>query len=159
MVTANAFTNPVWGRCGPVQRSIKFPHLYALVLAWSGILFVINYLLKGLLPNNSRLKLIDNIITILPLLTLFFRTLAWQLLSLRQLFQFSHSHFESLWSLPCSSHKRIHRRWLAQYTSEIQIPPRGLIQVYGLKSARILPFLFDPQSWSIPIGNLLQEDE
>ena len=56
-MTVNALINEVFGKCGPVHKSINFPHLYAVVLALSGIFLLINYYLKGFSPNNSNLKL------------------------------------------------------------------------------------------------------
>ena len=44
----------VEGICGPVHKSIRFPHLYAVTLPPSGILLDINYILNGFYPKSSR---------------------------------------------------------------------------------------------------------
>lgn len=50
----------VEGIWGPVHKSIRFPHLYAVTFPPSGILLEINETLNGLLPNKFNASSFDN---------------------------------------------------------------------------------------------------
>ena len=53
-MTLKALIILVDGMWGPVHRSMRLPHLYAVTLPPSGILEEIKDTLKGLLPNKRR---------------------------------------------------------------------------------------------------------